>query len=475
MLLYRAFAAVWLLSVLPCDAMWVRDTVRLGPNGTAFLSKFCYDYDPTGLNVGSMFVELLSSVPQKGQVEIALFDDQASSYPDETANWGFHCNGERLDQTAIRTHIIQGAEMPGNPFSTFIFEKIRARWWYVALINCDMNEREVRYALHAVNIQRGWQRELSIDHCGMGVLVLFLAVYIILGLVQCLPWLAGQSHSMHPFRSMLLVSIVAATVGMALGLSDGMYVIHGGKRVVSLYLCSKAAKALSKLCLLAIVLLLSRGKCISEPLQRRDVIWVVLMLLPLMAVSAVLEVWGEYAESRNYTPGSLYHNWIGVSLVLTDIGLLALYLRNLRVSCRHELESDKRDFYMRWGSVFALAFVVLPASVVVSLLVSPWVRAAVMVWVGNCTHVLLLGLLVLGLWPDHTHAVLRGIDGVAAETFGMKTDLLGPGGRDDGIALADVLDDADAGAIVRQRSSPRHQARGKGKDMFARPLGENAS
>merc|ERR1711924_175256 len=114
----------------------------------------------------------------------------------------------------------------------------------------------------------------------------------------------------------------------------------------------------------------------------------------------------------------------------------------------------------RWGFIYSSAFTVLPVSVIVSLLVAPHARAFWMVAVNNSCHSVLLGLLVLWLWPEHTHVVLRGIDGVQPETFGMKADLLNnrPGSLDDGVDMprTDGLEDTDpsGGFMMRQRTSP---------------------
>merc|ERR1719456_553998 len=170
-----------------------------------------------------------------------------------------------------------------------------------------------------------------------------------------------------------------------------------------LYLASKLFKLWSKFTLLLICLLVSRGQCISRDLHLRDVIQSALMIAPFLFVCLCLEVWGEYDESRKYTTNFIYCTWVGGVLVFFDLFLFAAYVKNLLRTYQDEAAPEKKAFYRTWGPVYSSAFLSLPIATVVANLVASHVRVKVMFLFSNTVLSVLLGLLVIGLWPERTN------------------------------------------------------------------------
>merc|ERR1712032_427289 len=105
---------------------------------------------------------------------------------------------------------------------------------------------------------------------------------------------------------------------------DSLYFARSGLSLVFLHLWGKFLRAFSKFALAFIVILLSKGLCISRPLRRSDLLSAGGLLVTFFLTCFVLEVWGEYSQSRKYTTTALYCSSFGAFLVVADLCLLGL-------------------------------------------------------------------------------------------------------------------------------------------------------
>jgi hypothetical protein len=397
------------------------------PGGQAvFLQKFCFDYAPEGETAGFMHISINTSEPASGTMQLAVFDDEAKSFPDESAFWGLDCDGERLKQTARWVRPFNASKLPHMVRSP-LSEKLRPRWWYVAVIDCSGEDHVISYELHLENVKQGWQSELSMDRCRVTTLMWIFLAYALLLMAQlrAVTLKNSAARTKHPLRLMLLATIGAAMWGSMLLSVDGLWFTRTGEDLIWLYFTGKCSKAFSGFILMSMLLLLSKGHCISCALRRQDVVDAGKLIVPLAAGCLWLEVWGEVSQERRYTTGFVYCTFWGFLLVLADLGLLALYLLNLRKSHRAEIEDPKRTFYCTWGPIFSVAFAVRPVMVLVAPMINPWVRSAAVQTVTNVARAILLALFVVGIWPERTTACLS-LDNKdeLATTFGMHSDLL---------------------------------------------------
>eukprot|EP00933_Yihiella_yeosuensis_P014429 TRINITY_DN12958_c0_g1_i1.p1 TRINITY_DN12958_c0_g1~~TRINITY_DN12958_c0_g1_i1.p1 ORF type:complete len:278 (-),score=20.14 TRINITY_DN12958_c0_g1_i1:24-806(-) len=257
--------------------------------------------------------------------------------------------------------------------------------------------------------------------------------------------------SKHPLRLLLTSGTVAASLGMLLLFIDSLVFASQGQDVFALYLTAKIIKAWSKFSLFGILILVSKGRCISYPLRVMDMVWASLLLVPFLVTGVALEVWGEMAQSRKYTADSVYCTWTGALIVLTEICLLTSYINNILRSMKLEFDSAKRQFYRCWGLLYTLAFLALPVTALVSYFLAPWVRDKVMVIVTNSVHSVLLSLLVAGLWPERKQSILR-FDSEPV-VYGMQSELLTQGLEDASpIELKEQRDGSEISFIDKEMS-----------------------
>eukprot|EP00439_Symbiodinium_sp_Y106_P086583 s1324_g34.t1 len=430
-LMWLRLALVTAACTVSTHAAWTRGSIEVSPGGVVFLAKFCFDFAPDASStnaVGKIEATLHSSSPADGLIKFVLFDDEAKSYPDSSSLGGFGCDSDRLKRAARWTQVINATDLTSGktPFAD-IYEKIRPRWWYAAIVDCSGHPRTIDYNVHMTNVKAGFLAEFSIDRVGPKGMCLFMAVYSILAGCQLMALLkrSTSAKTQHPIRLMLGLCVGAAAAGTLCVLLNISWYAYHGEDQNNLYMAGKLLKAGSKYILLAILLLLARGRCISVPLYGRDVMQEARILAPLYIASVSLEVWGEFAQSRTYTTDSVYRTYMGDIIICIDIVLLALYLRNLFQSWGAEPDAPKRVFYRTWGLTYAGAFLLLPISVLTSQCVAPWVRSEVIFFVSNTTHCAFLALLIIGLWPDYTQpAFCIDHPSALATTFGVKTELL---------------------------------------------------
>merc|ERR1711972_958563 len=197
-----------------------------------------------------------------------------------------------------------------------------------------------------------------------------------------------------------------------------------GESDVRLHLAGKLLKVCSKMALASMLLLMSRGICISQSHRNQDFQQVLRLIGPFFISCFLLEIWGEYAQSRTYTTESIYCTWFGLVLVLVDVSLLALYLKNLRGAYSNEFGQDKQQFYKFWGVLYSAAFIALPFAALLAALVSPWVRLETIAVVTNSVHVAVLASLIVGLWPEKAHTFFCIDQPQLTKIVGSKSDLL---------------------------------------------------
>lgn len=335
---------------------------------------------------------------------MVLLDDQAESYPEEAEGWAALSCEEKLAHARWSKRVgPETATTDGINVTVPMNERVRPRWWYVAVEDCSDAGVDVEYIVHTWNPLLGWQGEFSFDHRNVFYMcIAFLAVDALMTVAQLHANGSSQNDdgALHPMVKILTAGIVCAAGSMA------FFAIHywrfavNGEGILFMFVLAKFLQVLSKFLLMSILMLVSQGKCISYRLSLGDVERWHLLLVPFLFFCFLLEVWGERSESRRYTTDSVYTSRCGAALVGTDVLFLLVYARNLRESHSAEPDPDRRFFYRAWGSAFGVWFLALPATALLSRALAPWVRFRVILAVSNATHVAALAALMVGLWPS---------------------------------------------------------------------------
>lgn len=287
-------------------------------------------------------------------------------------------------------------------------EHLRPRWWYVAIADCSGNDFPVQYSLHMLNPLLTWEEEFSMDHHGILMICFFLlCLYSLIGMAQLqankINADTGAFHRVeHPLVRILTIGIMCAAAAML------SYCIHyvcfamNGRGLLLMYVLGKLCQTISKFLLMSILLLISQGRCISYSLSKGDLIQLVQLLGPFFCLCFGLELWGHFAESRNYTTGFVYASHWGTILIIVDLLWLAVYFKSLHIVHAAEFDTAKQFFYRVYCTLYGCWFLVLPLVTLISCFIAPWVRFKVAMVIVNLAQALMFSTLVIGLWPTGT-------------------------------------------------------------------------
>jgi len=213
-----------------------------------------------------------------------------------------------------------------------VLEKIRPRWWYIAIADCSNTDLAIKYEFHAVNDPYGWAQEFSTDRrFELYVFVILLIIYVGLAVAQrhvnaCLTKLGGadsaSSKAAHPFARMLFAGILlglgAAIVSV---FHSSLYASNGYGSFVA-YVVAKLLSVSSNFVLASLLLLVSEGKCISYVMVVGDAWRMCRLLAPFLCACVTLELWGDFSNSRNYTTDYVYATPFGWAVVLVELCLV---------------------------------------------------------------------------------------------------------------------------------------------------------
>eukprot|EP00928_Gymnodinium_smaydae_P012117 TRINITY_DN14408_c1_g3_i1.p1 TRINITY_DN14408_c1_g3~~TRINITY_DN14408_c1_g3_i1.p1 ORF type:complete len:441 (+),score=99.20 TRINITY_DN14408_c1_g3_i1:106-1428(+) len=409
-----------LLLASTCGGAIQHGSTAVSAGGVRFLAKFCFDYSPIGDVAGTVNVSLRArgdSVQRArmgfgDEVYLLLLDDQDESYPEESDAWNAMSCTEKLRHGRRTWEILPAAAWPiGFETQVNIQEKVRPRWWYVAIADCTSSGFEADYTLHMWNPQQSWESEFSMDRRGMLVVCFaFLLVHGGIAAAQFHGNHLGQKRSAqadHPLVRLLSAEVSCAAAAALLLCAHYSRFASNGEGLPSFELLAKVLLWMSKCLVMCFVLLVSQGVCVSKPMTGQHLIHWLQRLGPFALMCLWLELWGEYAESRRYNTHFVYATGFGTLLVLVDLCWLLVYTDNLRRTHSAETDPKKRDFYATWGLAYGAWFLVLPVAALLSHLLAPWVCFRIAVTLINSCHALISVALVFALWPHRTNKTFK--------------------------------------------------------------------
>eukprot|EP00443_Scrippsiella_acuminata_P121796 CAMPEP_0115690902 /NCGR_PEP_ID=MMETSP0272-20121206/62364_1 /TAXON_ID=71861 /ORGANISM="Scrippsiella trochoidea, Strain CCMP3099" /LENGTH=179 /DNA_ID=CAMNT_0003130833 /DNA_START=22 /DNA_END=558 /DNA_ORIENTATION=- len=168
-ILSTAVTCVVLLFTQCCDALSTEGSVPWRANATTIIAKFCYTFNPEQDHRAGMLNLTFHAPPEARHLGLAylmLFDDEDNSYGDTSSEWLAMSCQERLRHSRNSSPINWGyATQPdGASFHIAIRQKVRPRWWYVALADCSgsasgLQDIQVQFKASMSNDSYGWASE----------------------------------------------------------------------------------------------------------------------------------------------------------------------------------------------------------------------------------------------------------------------------------------------------------------------------
>ncbi|CAE8598949.1 unnamed protein product, partial [Polarella glacialis] len=204
-------------------AVWQGELPEHSRDARLFVGKFVFDYstvtEPEPEVIGDLVLKTTRIGPAQGSVDgrngrllFVIFDDEKNHWKMVRRDWSQRTCREIQDAASLTNEIDLQDEGGETSYSIKIREHIRPRFWYFALIGCDMEDLStaVKFEVHTRNVRHGWQQEFSMDHMD---LFNFYAVFVVLFPVSiCLTVRAGRgsdegpARKDHPYVKLLLLA-----------------------------------------------------------------------------------------------------------------------------------------------------------------------------------------------------------------------------------------------------------------------------
>jgi hypothetical protein len=347
-------------------------------------------------------------------VHLALLDDEYFSFPEVSQVWT-EANCTDILRAAKRSFKLdwhkvadKSGKASGWTMETRVVEKIRPRWWYVAIASCANYSLDVSYRFHLENKMRGWQSELSVDHLGVFALT-FLACVLFCGLLAAqvrtmnewaLRSRASRWQRLHPALQMLTASAAFATAGEALWLVYYWNLTQLGEASEVWSLSGRALVIAAKVLMQILLMLLANGDCVCTPeldwSSRKEL---VLGQTLFGCLTFGLEVWGD-SEHQSTSVEYIYDTRPGMVLVAFDALWLYMFASRSWQTMENEKRLKPRQFYRQYGPLFSLWFATLPMVALFATLIAAWVRYRIVLAMNNLAHAFALGALIYTFRPD---------------------------------------------------------------------------
>lgn len=425
-LLLFAFLAV---GPEPASSKLLSGSASLVPGQAKVVAKFCFDYnpmckdgstcaEPPGLADFHVFSarDLGSFVSSSGasfnggkkvsdpQISIALLDDEYFSYPEVSQVWG-EANCSDIVKAAKKTYPLEWKRISsakGLSVHSHVIEKVRPRWWYIALVSCSDHSLQMEYRMRLENLLQGSNSQLSMDEIGAVSISCFMAL-LFTGLVAAhghsfLKW--GQRRCGVPAgHSVLAASLVLGLFGDLCWLAFFMHYKASGETPSSFAFLARASVVAAKTLLQILLMLFASGECVCK----HGIFWasqreMVGGMAAFGLLGFALEVWGD-REAGSSTVEYMYDTRPGVALVALEMIWFYAYASRCWKTFSAETRQRPRIFYRQYASVLSLWFVSLPLVATLASILAPWVRFRITFAVSGLAHALAAGVLVYLFQP----------------------------------------------------------------------------
>uniref|UniRef100_A0A0G4G253 GPR180/TMEM145 transmembrane domain-containing protein n=1 Tax=Chromera velia CCMP2878 TaxID=1169474 RepID=A0A0G4G253_9ALVE len=265
------FALVFL--GLTVEAKYVQRSGVLGPNEARVESKFCYDYSLNPEKKPGLFqFKFRADINEMDEMYLMLFDDQWESFPQARAVWDQASCDEKL-QTArwyARPYPQWMSGPDGFAMDVNVTEKMRARFWYAAVVNCNPKPIPYSYEFHMINPLRGWQSEFGFDELGTAVAsIIFTALYVYVAFLYVNEYTkgAGGRQQLPGGAKMLLwllgSAIILSSAASLLTLLHQLEFARDGWGFWIFRDSGKLLMLMGKGCLFILFSLFAKGECFS--------------------------------------------------------------------------------------------------------------------------------------------------------------------------------------------------------------------
>lgn len=414
-------------ALVPASSKRVEGVTTLSARQARVVTKFCFDFNAACKeecttreeNPGTLEFHIYSarrtdadgedSAGGRPELHLAMLDDEYFSFPEVSQVWG-EANCTDVLKAAKQSYSLHWDEIKtqaGESLSPGVVERLRPRWWYVALVSCHPGEFELSYKMHLANELQGWQKEFSMDEQGMYMMtMMFMSVFgglVALHSTSMQRWRelsrTGSWMKLHPALQLVTAIAVFSAVGEAAWFLYYRQYQSKGEAAQHLAILGRGSIVAAKTCMSLLLMFFAQGECVCTP----DILWhqhheLVSGMVGFGVFQFALELWGD-STFQNTTTEYIYDTTPGIVLVAFDCLWLWMYVSRSCKTFASETRLKARVFYKRYGVMFTLWFLQLPLIAALARAVAAHVRFRVTAMVSNVVHIIVLAVLVHSFRP----------------------------------------------------------------------------
>jgi hypothetical protein len=258
------------------------------------------------------------------------------------------------------------------------------------------------------NVGGWWRRQFSNDEVGMlelsGLSFAFFAALLVVHMRALLLW-AREEGTVHPLVRLLTAACVLGAVRHLLEFAHYCLYVDDGVGLPAVRFGGALVHVISQLCLLVLLIVISRGWTISSP-ELTGRAGLLAMALVLLNAYWMLLIYWEFFHDPART-NFIYDSPPGLVIIAVRLVTWGWFLRGLARTLADEYDDVKAQFYRRFGVIASLWFAYLPIVAVIARFLDPWVRARTCFIAEATANWLAFAALVMLLWPSRLDTLFK--------------------------------------------------------------------
>eukprot|EP01120_Amphizonella_sp_Union-15-10_P015216 TRINITY_DN7768_c0_g1_i1.p1 TRINITY_DN7768_c0_g1~~TRINITY_DN7768_c0_g1_i1.p1 ORF type:complete len:440 (-),score=49.66 TRINITY_DN7768_c0_g1_i1:97-1416(-) len=402
----RTLFVIAFLFLLQCNNVYSkRETGHLtSTNIWQFVSIFCYSAIPP--ETTGNFTAYVSNVNALNAV-LALYIDEDPEHKQKVAwsqiygNHSLTCEEKISLAGKDRVFLIT----PSTSLQFLISNYSRPHYWYAVIADCSAQNLYLTYDFTFTNPGGAWTRQFSVDEQGLLLTYLIFFILYSIGMLLCgWEYRILRAKKLNNLTTLFLFCIVAAQFA-----SNFFLVIHYGSYSTNgigaphLSGFGELLDMITSIALMLLLILIAKGWIVTD-LRGKHLIVAAFVSLTLSYFAVF--IWDHVTRDPASTV-YFYNSVAGIVVIVIRCIIFAWFILCLYQSFRSGTTGGMKSvmdfgkiFFLVFGTVFGIWFLVLPFIAAVVSGVEPWNRLKI------ATSVLLtfktIALLFLGLmlWPS---------------------------------------------------------------------------
>eukprot|EP01114_Cavostelium_apophysatum_P022807 TRINITY_DN837_c0_g1_i1.p1 TRINITY_DN837_c0_g1~~TRINITY_DN837_c0_g1_i1.p1 ORF type:complete len:434 (+),score=67.60 TRINITY_DN837_c0_g1_i1:118-1419(+) len=241
--------------------------------------------------------------------------------------------------------------------------------WYVAITDCSGTKHEIEYTITFHNPPGKWTEQFSVDEQGyFGLFLSFFIFFLFLVPVHLFfVFSLRRTGSYILLVKVFTAVVVLYAVGNMCNFIHYTNYAHNGHGAPGLRIFGQILDNVAQVLFILIVIVIAKGLYVSrsEIHDRRNFLIVVGVLI---VVWLSLFIWRMADENMNIPPTFSWGTAPGIMLLIFRFVILAYFAWSLRSSHIEEGDTTKRTFYVYYGGLVLVWFLILPLLVILSSL-----------------------------------------------------------------------------------------------------------